>query len=295
MYSVGKTVKAGKEYSHSELVTRGARWLRLRYKCKAVFEEFPSPTGEIPDVIGWKSNGRSVMIECKTSKADFLADAHKPHRMNLGIAVGAERYYLAPPKMISPEALPADWGLLEIRGNGISIAVPARPRKDLRSEIAMKYELRMLISALGRIQIRLWPATVTDWIKIENRELNPHQMASFAIETEDDRLAREGWQDVTDPNNLTIDPASGEPWCAIHDETFATCACMRPFQDDCEYVRYDDRWLGRKRNFLRDGVPCNHPGCLNHCSHPCEGCGRIAGINFHPPEPLVPPVPEFSM
>lgn len=25
------------------------------------------------------------------------------------------------------------------------------------------------------------------------------------------------------------------------------------------------------------GEPCNHTGCLSHLSHPCEGCGRIAG------------------
>jgi len=31
------------------------------------------------------------------------------------------------------------------------------------------------------------------------------------------------------------------------------------------------------KNILKDGEPCNHPGCLNHVSHPCEGCGRIAG------------------
>lgn len=28
---------------------------------------------------------------------------------------------------------------------------------------------------------------------------------------------------------------------------------------------------------LRDGEPCEHPGCLSHISHPCEGCGRIGG------------------
>lgn len=28
---------------------------------------------------------------------------------------------------------------------------------------------------------------------------------------------------------------------------------------------------------LRDGEPCGHIGCLNHVTHPCEGCGRIAG------------------
>lgn len=25
------------------------------------------------------------------------------------------------------------------------------------------------------------------------------------------------------------------------------------------------------------GEPCKHKGCLNHISHPCEGCGRIGG------------------
>lgn len=28
---------------------------------------------------------------------------------------------------------------------------------------------------------------------------------------------------------------------------------------------------------LRTGEPCDHPGCLSHVTHPCEGCGRIAG------------------
>lgn len=30
---------------------------------------------------------------------------------------------------------------------------------------------------------------------------------------------------------------------------------------------------------LKDGEPCSHKGCLLHRSHPCEGCGRIAGKN----------------
>jgi hypothetical protein len=30
---------------------------------------------------------------------------------------------------------------------------------------------------------------------------------------------------------------------------------------------------------LKDGEPCGHPGCLHHLTHPCEGCGRIAGRN----------------
>ena len=30
--------------------------------------------------------------------------------------------------------------------------------------------------------------------------------------------------------------------------------------------------------YLRDGEPCSPRGCLNHISHPCEGCGRIGGM-----------------
>ena len=29
---------------------------------------------------------------------------------------------------------------------------------------------------------------------------------------------------------------------------------------------------------LKDDEPCNHHGCLHHITHPCEGCGRIAGF-----------------
>lgn len=24
--------------------------------------------------------------------------------------------------------------------------------------------------------------------------------------------------------------------------------------------------------------PCGHPGCLQHTTHPCEVCGRVAGM-----------------
>lgn len=30
---------------------------------------------------------------------------------------------------------------------------------------------------------------------------------------------------------------------------------------------------------LKPGEPCGHPGCLSYISHPCEGCGRIEGLD----------------
>jgi len=39
-----------------------------------------------------------------------------------------------------------------------------------------------------------------------------------------------------------------------------------------------------ERPQYKDGEPCKHIGCLNHVSHPCEGCGRIAGRSKPKPE-----------
>ena len=31
-----------------------------------------------------------------------------------------------------------------------------------------------------------------------------------------------------------------------------------------------------------NGEPCDHAGCLSHVTHPCEGCGRVAGRYLKP-------------
>ena len=44
---------------------------------------------------------------------------------------------------------------------------------------------------------------------------------------------------------------------------------------------------------LRDDEPCKHAGCLSHVSHPCEGCGRVAGrtpnVELRGPEAALSP------
>ena len=50
----------------------------------------------------------------------------------------------------------------------------------------------------------------------------------------------------------------------------------------CDYKRLALKWPKPPRSGyqpLKDGEPCTHPGCLSHDSHPCEGCGRIAGMS----------------
>jgi hypothetical protein len=46
--------------------------------------------------------------------------------------------------------------------------------------------------------------------------------------------------------------------------------------------------MKKKRTALKLGEPCGHPGCLSHVTHPCEGCGRIAGgLTAKGDEPMI--------
>jgi len=49
---------------------------------------------------------------------------------------------------------------------------------------------------------------------------------------------------------------------------------------------------GEKILNLPDGVPCKHPGCLSHISHPCEGCGRIGGRTKNSRDKILELFPE---
>ena len=75
---------------HAQLVARAADWLRRRYGCGIVLSEQYCATGEIPDVIGWKASCQSVLVECKASRGDFLADASKAFRVEPEAGVGQQ-------------------------------------------------------------------------------------------------------------------------------------------------------------------------------------------------------------
>ena len=62
-------------------MARAAEWLRCKYGCGIILSEQYCASGEVPDVIGWKGFCQSVLVECKVSRSDFLADANKPFRL----------------------------------------------------------------------------------------------------------------------------------------------------------------------------------------------------------------------
>ena len=152
--------------THEKLVTRAVAWLR-RDGCGVVLSEQSCSSGETPDAIGWKRSCHSVVVECKISRADFLADLEKPFRLNPKAAMGCERYYLAPSGLIACDELPAGWGLLEIRGREIAIAHASE--KDLRSARGFRREMNLLLASLRRVEVRIEPQSITDFLKWKNR------------------------------------------------------------------------------------------------------------------------------
>jgi len=152
--------------THPQLVEKAVRWLRS-YRCGVVLSEQACTSGEMPDAIGWKKACHSVLVECKVSRADFLADRQKPFRVKPQKGVGCERFYLTPPALVTVEELPAGWGLLEYRRGRIEILHSAA--KDQRTAAGFRYEMNLLLASLRRVEVRIEPQSITDFLKWKNR------------------------------------------------------------------------------------------------------------------------------
>src|SRR5207247_6591900 len=77
------------------------------------------------------------------------------------------RFYLAPAGLISATELPAGWGLLDLRGREVSVAVPAS--RKMRSTVGFRHEMNLLLASLRRVEVRIEPQSITDFLKWKNR------------------------------------------------------------------------------------------------------------------------------
>lgn len=137
---------------HADLVKRAAKWLKTTERCKVVLTEFHSAVKETPDAIGWKKNGTlSILVECKATRGDFLADKKKPFRKQNTVSLGRQRFYMAPKGMISKDELPRGWGLLEVTDTRVYVTHRPRPR-DFDPRITAQ-EIRLLFAACQRYQL----------------------------------------------------------------------------------------------------------------------------------------------
>jgi hypothetical protein len=134
-----------KMFDHGQLVEAARVWLYGNQRCSVVITELMTSAMEIPDAIGWQSGG-SILVECKTSRSDFKADAKKFFRKNADYGIGNERYFLTPPGLVQVEELPENWGLIEWNGKRVR-----RLKKSGQHCAAAKFEVLLLLSALRRV------------------------------------------------------------------------------------------------------------------------------------------------
>jgi hypothetical protein len=175
--------------THAQLVKLAESWLRSR-RCHVVLSEQTASSGEVPDVIGWRRDCRSIVIECKISRADFYADQRKSVRLNAQLAMGSERYYFTPKQMIRSDELPPGWGLLEASHKQVVRSVHSRPRSQ-RSEAGLMAEMELLLASLRRVEVRIEPQTITDFLKWKNRmaEYNGGQLPQGLVPPEQELLS----------------------------------------------------------------------------------------------------------
>lgn len=134
--------------THKQLVERMARWVRNKHHCSVVMAELRTKVSETPDIIGFYGYGSSILIECKISRADFKADAHKPFRRYDGMAMGDLRYFAAPKGLLKPEELPDRWGLLEVSEYQVKETREATPQDSNKH-----HEVTLLMSAIRRLEL----------------------------------------------------------------------------------------------------------------------------------------------
>ena len=143
------TDKGMNSITHSDLVQRAKRWLEKaqgnKFACGVVLAEYKSYATQIPDVLGF-NNQRSILIECKVNRADFLADKNKRHR-----DMGNLRYYLTLPNLACPDDIDDGWGLLYATDKTIREVKESEWFADHSLKVA---EWRILYSVARRISIR---------------------------------------------------------------------------------------------------------------------------------------------
>lgn len=124
---------------HETLVQRAAAWLRNTRRCKLVIVNAkPWSANEHPDVIGWLPTGESIVVECKVSHGDLLAD-HRKRWRTMSVGMGMYRFTMVPP-VLEVKWNP-DWfgGVLVVEGRRVRVAreCPPRQTRDWPKELCM--------------------------------------------------------------------------------------------------------------------------------------------------------------
>jgi hypothetical protein len=174
----GRPVKNKPAFSHRKLVRLAAKWLAARFPI--VVTEMATAAGEVPDALGI-GRDESKVIECKTSRGDFRADARKRGRRHDSGGLGTHRYYLCAEGVLSADDLPVGWGLLVVNkwGKVRAEAYPMRQERDLHGE------LLILMSVVRRLGGRARGVSVRQYtIETNNRTTVAIKKAPRTVDAE---------------------------------------------------------------------------------------------------------------
>jgi hypothetical protein len=94
---------------------------------------------------------------------------------------------------VKVEELPVGWGLLELRRGRVEIVHPSA--KNLRTAKGFGYEMNLLLASLRRVEVRIEPQSITDFLKWKNR------MAEYNRGT-----LPEGLEEVEEELNVFLEP-----------------------------------------------------------------------------------------
>jgi hypothetical protein len=145
------------EIDHKELVQRAFTYLRLSMRYSVVFKERSTSVSETPDAIGFQS-GFSCLIECKSTRADFLADKKKFFRREPSEGMGYKRFIMAPVGLLAVAEIPDGWGLLEVyekQPHQRSRTVRFSKDSERFVERNLASEVSYLVSAIRRLNISM--------------------------------------------------------------------------------------------------------------------------------------------
>ena len=118
--------------------------------------------------------------------------AQSPGGNGRSVVLGASAIIL-----IGVDELPSDWGLLEVSGREIESV--KRSPKNLRSSAGFELEMNLLLASLRRVELRIEPQTITDFLKWKNR------MLEYNRGTLPEGIVRPDREE-----NLFLDPVSGD-------------------------------------------------------------------------------------
>ena len=141
--------------THKRLIEMACQWLHAVHRCDVVLPEFSTLATqdvEIPDVLGFTMGIRgalSILVECKTSRSDFLADRSKPTRACPALGMGQRRWFFTPPEIATLADVPWGWGLATWDGGPMrGIRRVLEPRDQ--EEYAILHERTLLVQEIRR-------------------------------------------------------------------------------------------------------------------------------------------------